>query len=115
MEANSVPPPAERQMTTIWTPGIYGLGDHLFDCLCCHLSPLNLGQTCFWEGRYLDASMLLPLHRGTTPHLPIGDHHRLRPEPFTTAAWPDLKHWLSIKVPCRASPIPSPTNTAEGN
>ena len=59
----------------MWTPGIYGLGDHLFDCFCWSAGPRSiLVKLVFLEGRYLDASMLLPLHRGTTPHLPIGDH-----------------------------------------
>ena len=39
MEANPIPPQAERQVT-MWTPGIYGLGDHLFDCFCWHVSTL---------------------------------------------------------------------------
>ena len=96
MEANPIHHKLKRQVTTIWTPEIYGLGDHLFDCFCWHVSTL-VKLVFFWErGVTLMQACSYPSIEGITPHLPIGDHHRLRPEAFTSVAWPDLKHWSSI-------------------
>lgn len=115
MEANPIhhQPQAERANDDDLDPWNLGAGRSFvrLRLFCAGLLGLlatlsTLVKLVFLEGRCLDASMLLPLHRGTTPHLPIGDHHAcaLRLSPLRPGLISSIvKHWLIIRYLAVAS------------